>query len=513
MMNNQSTSTFKRPRRMDNQNTLTFKRRRRQESLPSESDYYSASGLKNLLHSVAYQLQLLMLTAIRCHERGYSFRMATEMDEAEKFDDLVLWYKKPGDDTQHAIFLKAIHSIGRHQSNIKFRDLIRNAYDRFNLQKYFTSYLKIKERQLADNGKFYIYTNIGFDFDENCEHEHLKRMSSFYFEPVEAESLLDNVQGCFYQLVDSPMPNDSSIVQQLRTTFNGAEQRDIAEFLKHFVFAVNQPNEIELSHIIERHFAQEFKVIGGKIAAKQFHDHIFNWLKMKEGTYYTNNNIESFLKDLREQLVQISSFGIPIERMKDFNEFQGSNLIHIAAEEGRLDTIKSLIASNEDVNRVNNKNETPLHYAAEGGFLEIVEYLLEQGANVNSVNNEEETPLHVAAYFGYLKVVQHLLEMNANVDAVNNENETALHMAARFGYTKVVNVLLKHGANVNAVNQINVTPLHLASQEGHFEIVQFLLQHGADVNLLDNNSKTALDLAVQEGLSEIIRILSEYNET
>uniref|UniRef100_A0A914DL49 Uncharacterized protein n=1 Tax=Acrobeloides nanus TaxID=290746 RepID=A0A914DL49_9BILA len=52
-------------------------------------EYLSSIGLKSsFLHGTTYQLKLLILFLQRGLHQGYSFRLATKMDAAEKFDDL-----------------------------------------------------------------------------------------------------------------------------------------------------------------------------------------------------------------------------------------------------------------------------------------------------------------------------------------------------------------------------------------------------------------------------------------
>lgn len=62
-------------------------------------EHYPASGLKNTLHGNVYQLKLLMLFLKTALNKGYSFKLATEMNDAEKFDDVVLRYPKTGGET------------------------------------------------------------------------------------------------------------------------------------------------------------------------------------------------------------------------------------------------------------------------------------------------------------------------------------------------------------------------------------------------------------------------------
>jgi hypothetical protein len=59
---------------------------------------YSASGLKHTLHPIIYQFKLLMLFLKRGLDNGYHFRLETEMDAAERFDDLVFKYQNQSKD-------------------------------------------------------------------------------------------------------------------------------------------------------------------------------------------------------------------------------------------------------------------------------------------------------------------------------------------------------------------------------------------------------------------------------
>ena len=55
-------------------------------------------------------------------------------------------------------------------------------------------------------------------------------------------------------------------------------------------------------------------------------------------------------------------------------------LVECAAEEGKIDTAKSLFERGVDVNTRNASNETPLDRAAAKGSVDVVRLLVEQGA-------------------------------------------------------------------------------------------------------------------------------------
>lgn len=77
--------------------------------LEMSSGKYTASGIKSTLHGTIYQLKILMLFLKKGVDKGYQFSLATEMDKAEKFDDLVFEYRKTERDRKSYIFLQAKH--------------------------------------------------------------------------------------------------------------------------------------------------------------------------------------------------------------------------------------------------------------------------------------------------------------------------------------------------------------------------------------------------------------------
>ena len=124
---------------------------------------------------------------------------------------------------------------------------------------------------------------------------------------------------------------------------------------------------------------------------------VFFYLSLK-----LDNNSEAFLKQNRFVKSFLSMIGC----------LNGLTLIHLAAEDGNAELLKTLlnvstdgntdcllkllgISTDVNVRRVDNGN-TPLHYAAHFGHEDCVRLLIEKGADVNSQNLNHTTPLHNA---------------------------------------------------------------------------------------------------------------------
>ncbi|APR98544.1 ankyrin repeat domain-containing protein [Wolbachia endosymbiont of Folsomia candida] len=143
-------------------------------SILDKPNEYSASGLKHTLHGNIYQLKLLMLFLKRGLDKGYSFRLATEMDAAEKFDDLVFQYEKDKADgtgkEEVWRFLQAKHKQDE-STKITVGDLLtKEKKGEFNLEKYFVSYLRIKKKpEFSNLEDFIICTNIDLDLEDSIQ--------------------------------------------------------------------------------------------------------------------------------------------------------------------------------------------------------------------------------------------------------------------------------------------------------------------------------------------------------
>ncbi|WP_131782524.1 ankyrin repeat domain-containing protein [Legionella gresilensis] len=190
------------------------------------------------------------------------------------------------------------------------------------------------------------------------------------------------------------------------------------------------------------------------------------------------------------------------------NERFGTAL-HMAVLGNKPDAIAKLIEKGAQVNQCIEGGETPLNFALLKYNKEAALALIEHGADVNQVNNDGETMLHYALKKGQIEVAIALIKKGADVNTFNEEGDTPLHIAARIGNIEVINALLEKNAVVNQPNNYNRrdTPLHDAVRKNQVEAIKILLSKGATLNELDFFKQTPLYIAVDRGFTDAANIL------
>lgn len=113
----------------------------------------------------------------------------------------------------------------------------------------------------------------------------------------------------------------------------------------------------------------------------------------------------------------------------------------IAAKNGKLQEVRSLISQATDVNVRDQYGWTPLLWASMNGHTEIVRLLLVSGANPNTRNKYAWTPLMWAAGQGYSEIVRSLLSFGARINAQDRNGWTAMMWATDGKHTEVVAIL------------------------------------------------------------------------
>jgi ankyrin repeat protein len=179
--------------------------------------------------------------------------------------------------------------------------------------------------------------------------------------------------------------------------------------------------------------------------------------------------------------------------------------LHMAALNGDLVKVRSLLLSGSPINARDQLECTPLHRAASRGHIEILRLLLEQGANPYAAEYNGMSALHFASLHGHLPAVNLLLQ-RTDVNVQDKDGYTPLFLATRSGHIPIIKALINRGANVNAQNKLGNTPLYEAVRRANLPIVKLLYSKGADFDVQNIYGWTPLHLAVG-GCKEIVNYL------
>jgi ankyrin repeat protein len=180
----------------------------------------------------------------------------------------------------------------------------------------------------------------------------------------------------------------------------------------------------------------------------------------------------------------------------------GGRALQVAAEEGHVEIVRTLMEARAPLGFSGWDNEPPLHAAAARGHAPVVEALIEAGVEPDQADRGGQTALMRAAAGGHDKVVASLLRLGAAPDLADREGWTALMHAAAHSSTGSVTAirdLVRAGAVVDRRAGLDgKTPLMIAAEKGNELATDELLRAGAQRDLR-SRGKTALDLALAEG--------------
>ena len=154
-----------------------------------------------------------------------------------------------------------------------------------------------------------------------------------------------------------------------------------------------------------------------------------------------------------------------------------------AAQRGDIETVRSLLAEDVDINAAHGDGMTALHWAAYRNDIEMARLLTEGGADIGRATREEAlTPLLIASGTGNAALIEFLLEAGSDASAANSIGTTALMEAAAAGDADAVRTLLDHGADANAKAIRDQTALMFAASRNRAEVIELLGRRGTELN-------------------------------
>ena len=177
----------------------------------------------------------------------------------------------------------------------------------------------------------------------------------------------------------------------------------------------------------------------------------------------------------------IASFELLTEKWADPTDSKyGVRPIHVAARDGIVEAVRSLLKHGVSPNIGDENGDTPIHRAAFSRNQEMIEILIDHGADLTSLNDAGESGLHTFLCSEF--------DNNWVSDSVDNNLMSPL-----------VPLLVRHGVPVNTPDAKGRTALHIAAQIGLDSTVKFLMEHGADGSRKDHWGRTPLEIAAISG--------------
>ena len=115
---------------------------------------------------------------------------------------------------------------------------------------------------------------------------------------------------------------------------------------------------------------------------------------------------------------------------------------HIAAEEGDVSLVESMLQEGVPVDCVNRFDQTALIGAAALNRTDVIRLLLQKGANVNKQDRFGDTPVHYAAMKNKTEAIAMLIDQGASINITNNYGgDKPIDEARRFGSEAAVRML------------------------------------------------------------------------
>ncbi len=187
----------------------------------------------------------------------------------------------------------------------------------------------------------------------------------------------------------------------------------------------------------------------------------------------------------------------------------GKAPLHIAAAEGKVQAINTLVEAGADLEARDRGGRTPLMWAVEAHSADAVKRLIELGADLTARDDTGGTALMWAAGFGNPATLRAIIDAKADLKVTDDHGMTALMWAASFGDGERVKMLIDAGLDVNLVDGTRGCSalMYAARSSGPIESVKALINAGANVSLVDVTGRSALSWAALLGTPEKVQLL------
>ena len=195
-----------------------------------------------------------------------------------------------------------------------------------------------------------------------------------------------------------------------------------------------------------------------------------------------------------------------------FADEYGKTGLHWAAEEDQVGAAQMLLNAGADIEAKTSWGATPLDWAATMGSAGIADLLLARGASGFTL----VVAAGLGKLEHVKSIIASGEDLNAHgrrgapespnddwpADSAHIQRDVlsdAMYAAARNGHTQVVEYLLDHGAAIDAKGVFGATALHWAAINGHRSTLELLGARGANLHLRDERFNSTPEGWAREG--------------
>jgi uncharacterized protein len=116
-------------------------------------------------------------------------------------------------------------------------------------------------------------------------------------------------------------------------------------------------------------------------------------------------------RGMTQDLKAMLDVGMPV----NLCDHKGNSLIMLSSYNGNVETTQMLVNMNAQVDKKNDRGQTPLAGVCFKGYLDIVKILVHGGANIYENNGMGTTPIMYASMFGNYEIVKYLNKRNSSL--------------------------------------------------------------------------------------------------
>ncbi|XP_066246555.1 uncharacterized protein [Euwallacea similis] len=295
------------------------------EAIYANNESYEASGLKLNQHGSIYQILLLVLFLQRAVKTYYEATLATEFDDAEKFDDVVLKYKKsPADKGYYWRFLQAKHLLSVETDKIKSSELFsvsKKQHLKFCLHKYFKSFLAVTKKELFKNDtfeEFALCTNTFIEASDETkffvEDSRFKDDKILYFHGYEMQK---------FKLAGAAKKRITMVYKSLEGS--NVDENLLKEFMNKFRLIVRYPDRRKINRILSQQIGEYFELVDSDLATNTLKEYVLKWFlryKNKHSEFLLIENGKKFLNEIKKKIQTLMTAGLSItypQQLRSFN--------------------------------------------------------------------------------------------------------------------------------------------------------------------------------------------------